>query len=299
MNQQITINGVGIHSGKPSSILIRPHDHGVLFNVEGTPIPALIQHVKDTQRATTISVGDRSLRTIEHLCSAIYGLNLSGAEITVTGGEIPILDGSAMPFIEALADTLTTESQNEPLTIDRTITHRNPDNGAFIRIEPSQDFHVTYTQRFQKRAIDTFSFLSSPKNYIKEIASARTFAYAGELQLLYRKGFIRGLDPNAGFIILDSEPNWDLMEEIIGEDARSAVHETPFYKILSKIPPRYPNEATRHKVLDILGDFSLLGMPIKGLITADGTGHSENIALIQKIAETYGLIHFDPLGDDE
>ncbi|HNI12399.1 MAG TPA: UDP-3-O-acyl-N-acetylglucosamine deacetylase, partial [bacterium] len=125
MSLEITINGVGIHSGKPTHINIRPHEHGVLFKVDSAQIPALIQHVKDTQRATTISSGDNSLRTIEHLCSAIYGLNLSGAEITVVGGEIPILDGSAMPFIEALADTLTKECQSKPLVIDRTITHRN------------------------------------------------------------------------------------------------------------------------------------------------------------------------------
>lgn len=262
--QQTTIkypvqcSGVGLHSGKMVTMTMRPEheDHGISFYVV-TPdgsrrISPCPDNVIATGLATTIGDASASISTVEHLLAAIRGLGIDNLRIDVHGGELPIMDGSAAPFVLLLKNA-GIQRQNAPrkvLRVTRQFSHRNGDKS--ISVEPYDGFHVDYTINFAHPTIGVqhMALELTPKNF-EEISKARTFGFLHEVEYLYSRGLALGgsLDNS---VVLDE------------------------HGVLNDDGLRYPDEFVRHKVLDFIGDMAMIDLPLQGKFKVSCSGHSLN-----------------------
>jgi UDP-3-O-acyl N-acetylglucosamine deacetylase len=258
--------GLGLHSGGRTGMALQPlpPDSGIHFVTlpENHQIPAHVSAVADTGYATTVSSAGESIRTVEHLLSALHAYGITNLLIKVHG-EIPVLDGSALEFCTALEEG-GIEEQDKPrreIVIDRP--YEVNDGERVLRVEPADAFSVSYLLRYPPPVGEQFHdfTLSSPDVYRKEIAPARTFGFMRDLKMMNELGLGTGgrLD---NFIL-------------VGEDN------------VINTELRFPDEFVRHKILDIVGDLYLLGYPIRGRVTAHLTGHRLNIALLRQILSAH------------
>lgn len=268
IKKPVSCSGIGVHSGKSAGITIKPapENHGIRFRRTDLPgtsdIPALFNMVVDTSLATVIGSQGAIVSTIEHLMAAFTGLAIDNALVEIDGYEMPIMDGSAREFAKILKSAGIVEQKmprwffvvTEPITIQ--------DNDKFVTVTPNPRFKISCSIQFANPIIGTqeLSFDLTPENFTKDICGARTFGFIQDLQYLKMFSLGRGgsLD-NA--IVIDND------------------------KILNKDGLRYPDEFVRHKLLDCLGDFSLLGMPILGHIKTHKSGHEMNHKFIKRFLE--------------
>jgi UDP-3-O-acyl N-acetylglucosamine deacetylase len=257
------VYGLGLHSGQRTGMVLQPlpEDSGIHFITlpTGVEIPAHVRAVAETDYATTLSGEGESIKTVEHLLSALHAHGVSNLLIKVHG-EIPVLDGSALEFCKLLREVGIAD-QDEPqreVVIDRAYEVRGPGE-KLLSIEPADRFSDTYLHRYPPPIGEqSYEFtLTSPEAYEREIAPARTFGFMKDLKMLNELGLGSGgrLD---NFIL-------------VGED-----------EVLNT-ELRFPDEFVRHKILDIIGDLYLVGYPIRGKVTARLTGHRDNIALLKQI----------------
>jgi UDP-3-O-acyl N-acetylglucosamine deacetylase len=258
------VYGLGLHSGQRTGMVLQPlpADSGLHFVTlpTGVEIPAHVRAVADTDYATTLSGEGESIRTVEHLLSALHAYGVGNLLIKVHG-EIPVLDGSALEFCKILEDVGVAE-QDEPqreIVIDRRYEVGGGAGEKVLAIEPAERFSVSYLLRYPPPVGEqSYEFaLTSAEDYKREIAPARTFGFMKDLKMLNELGLGSGgrLD---NFIL-------------VGEDD------------VLNTELRFPDEFVRHKILDIIGDLYLLGYPIRGKVTARLTGHRDNIALLKQI----------------
>ena len=265
---KVTLSGIGVHSGKKTNLIIRPaeENHGIKFrrlDLPGTPdIPALFKLVVDTSLATVIGGNGAIVSTIEHLMASFSGLDIDNALVEVDDYEIPIMDGSARQFTRALIDVGVVIQDkprhlfivNEPIEIK--------DGDKWVRVEPEPCFKISCTIEFDHPLIGLQKIVydRAEHNFEQKISAARTFGFVKDLELLKKFSLGRGgsLD-NA--IVIDND------------------------KILNEGGLRYADEFVRHKLLDCLGDFSLLGMPIQGHIITHKSGHLLNHLFIKKLLD--------------
>ncbi|PIE63045.1 MAG: UDP-3-O-[3-hydroxymyristoyl] N-acetylglucosamine deacetylase [Desulfobacter postgatei] len=265
---KVSLSGPGVHSGKKTNLTIRPaqENHGIKFrrlDLPGTSdIPALFKLVVDTSLATVIGYNGAIVSTIEHLMASFAGLGIDNALVEVDDYEIPIMDGSAREFTRAITDVGVVAQDkprhlfivNDPIEITQ--------GDKWVRVEPESCFKISCTIDFDHPLIglQKMVFDRAENNFEQDICGARTFGFVKDLELLKRFSLGRGgsLD-NA--IVIDND------------------------KILNKGGLRYPDEFVRHKLMDCLGDFSLLGMPIQGHIITHKSGHHLNHLFIKKFLE--------------
>ncbi|HEX7184029.1 MAG TPA: UDP-3-O-acyl-N-acetylglucosamine deacetylase [Thermoanaerobaculia bacterium] len=264
ISHSTVVYGLGLHSGQRTGMVLQPlpENSGIHFVTlpTGIEIPAHVSAVADTDYATTLSSeGGESIRTVEHLLSALHAYGVSNLLIKVHG-EIPVLDGSALEFCKILEEVGVAE-QDEPqreVVIDRRYKV-NGKGEKILAIEPAEDFSVSYLLRYPPPIGEqSYEFtMTSAEDYKREIAPARTFGFMKDLKMLNELGLGSGgrLD---NFIL-------------VGEDD------------VVNTELRFPDEFVRHKILDIIGDLYLMGYPIRGKITARLTGHRDNIALLKQI----------------
>lgn len=263
------IYGLGLHSGSRTGMVIQPlpPDSGIHFVTlpGGTVIPAHISAAGNTEYATTLNGRGESIRTVEHLLSALHACGITNLLIKVHG-EIPVLDGSALEFCRELKK-VGIEDQGVPrmeLVIDRRYQVGEDDGKKMLAIEPYDGFSVSYQLRYPPPVGDQFYefLLSSAEAYREQIAPARTFGFMRDLKMMNELGLGSGgrLD---NFIL-------------VGEDN------------VINTELRFPDEFVRHKILDIIGDFYLLGFPVRGRVVARFSGHRDNIALQQQILDAVG-----------
>jgi UDP-3-O-acyl N-acetylglucosamine deacetylase len=257
------VYGLGLHSGQRTGMVLQPlpEDSGIHFVTlpTGIEIPAHVRAVADTDYATTLSGEGESIRTVEHLLSALHAYGVSNLLIKVHG-EIPVLDGSALEFCKTLEE-IGLADQDEPqkeVVIDRRYEVRGAGE-KILAIEPAERFSVSYLLRYPPPIGEQsyeFTFTSA-EDYKREIAPARTFGFMKDLKMLNELGLGSGgrLD---NFILVGED-------EVLNTDLR------------------FPDEFVRHKILDIIGDLYLVGYPIRGKVTARLTGHRDNIALLKQI----------------
>jgi len=261
--RSLVLGGYGLHSGLKTGIILHPTapGTGIIFSslADGAEIVAHLENVSETGYNTTLSANGHSVRTVEHLMSALHGLGITNLRIK-TGEEVPSLDGSALEFCNQLLEAGLQDQQDwvQPIRVEQSIQIGNRDE--FIRIEPAEHLVVDYTLEYPSpigRQHIRFE-LTSPEAYIREIAPARTFGFVREFRKLSEMGLGSGgrLD---NLILIDDE-------KIVNTSLRFA------------------DEFARHKVLDLIGDLYLLGRPIIGQVTAVRTGHSDNVALLRAIA---------------
>lgn len=262
----ISIGGIGLHSGKKARITLRPapENSGYVFvNVnESFPseIVASFDKVLDTTLATTIGEGNVYFRTVEHLISALRGMDVDNVIVEVEGDEVPIMDGSSAPFVYLIKKVGILEQKR----YRKFILVKNPvrfsDGDKYIEILPSSDLKIDFTIDFPHPLIglQSFSFLATPENFEKDIAKARTFGFLKEVEYLKKNGFALGGSLENAVVIGDKG-------------------------ILNKDGLRYKNEFVRHKILDLIGDIALLGYPVIGHIRAFKSGHALNNMLCKEL----------------
>ena len=295
LKQSGSISGIGLHTGTECRITFKPAPVGYGFkfvrtDLDGSPeIPALIDNVVDITRGTTLGSGDVRVHTVEHVLSALMGLQLDNVCIELDASEAPVLDGSARPFVDLL-QALGFADQAEPkqyLEIDHTITYHNEEKGIDIVVVPSDRFRITYMIDYQNPALGTqyTSLYDIEDEFSREFASARTFCFFSELQDLIKAGLIKGGRIENALVIIDKE----LADNEI-EDLKKTLKITEEIKvakdgILGERHVRFPNEPVRHKVVDLIGDLALLGIPIKGHILAARAGHESHVELVRKLSK--------------
>lgn len=258
-------SGIGVHSGKQVNLTVRPApiNHGIKFyriDLPGTPcVSAHFNRVVDTSLATVIGEEGCIISTIEHLMATFSGLSIDNAIVEVDSYELPIMDGSAGPFTDMIKQAGIIE-QNRPrffFVIKKPIELH--ENGKSVCVYPAQEIKITYTIDYQNQLINTqtASFLIDEFCFENEIANARTFGFLHEYEYMQKFGLARGgsLD-NA--IVIDND------------------------KVMNPNGLRYENEFVRHKILDCIGDFSLLGMPMLGHLVLKKSGHEFNHAFLEK-----------------
>ncbi len=264
----MALSGTGVHSGKKNHIMIRPamENHGIKFrrvDLPGTQdIPALFKRVVDTSLATVLGVNGAIVSTIEHLMASFAGLGIDNALVEMDDYEMPIMDGSAKEFTRAItaAGIVTQGLPRHVMIIKKPV--RVEDQDKFVEVQPAPCYKITCSIEFDHPLIgrQAITFDRTKNNFEKEISHARTFGFIQDLELLKKFSLAKGgsLD-NA--IVIDRD------------------------RILNSDGLRYPDEFVRHKLLDSLGDFSLLGMPIQGHITSHKSGHTLNHRFIEKLLD--------------
>ena len=262
----VSIEGVALHTGHHVRATFRPApaDHGIVFRREDHPgvvLPALPGSALGFDHATTLGIGSVQIGTVEHALSAALGLGIDNLDIEVRGDELPILDGSAMPFVR-LFQAAGIERQPQPrrpIQIARRREIRRGDKS--ITVQPGRGLTITYEIDFPHRAIghQSFTIEIAPEAYASRIAPARTFGFLHEIDYLRERGLARG---------------GSLQNAIVLDDKN----------ILSG-PLRFPDEFVRHKVLDLVGDLALLGRPVEGRIHARKAGHALHAELVRELAQ--------------
>ena len=293
LKNSYSFEGKGLHTGRIAKMTINPApvDTGIRFRRtdigDDAYVPALAENVSNTARSTTISCGDASVTTIEHVLSALTGMGVDNALIDIDNVEVPILDGSAKPYIEAIwADGF--ETQDAPrryIEIKETVEIRNDEKGSIVRIEPADEFSYDIQIDFNSRVlgIQDASWDASTV-YAEEIGTCRTFVFFHELEFLFSNGLVKGGDVENAIVIVE-HPVTD--EQV---DRMSKLFNVPALKVradgyLSNLRLRFPNECARHKLLDLIGDLRLCGGFLKAKVTAVKAGHGINTTAAKAVRE--------------
>lgn len=257
------VEGIGIHTGLLSGVHVfpAPCDHGIVFrHVDGSSVKLSATSVTGKSRGTSLNFSHGEFRTIEHFLAALYGLGISNVVVEVTGDEMPILDGSATCWVQAMQSACPIDQEKdlscvmiaEPILILRSADMTQ----GYIEMIPSEDFQIECTVDFP--FLGTSHFVYHEKtNFIQDIARARTFGFSSELDALFKQGLAKGASLDNALLISEHGI-------------------TP--------SPRFSDEPVRHKVLDLLGDLATLGVPLRGHICAVKPGHELNICAVQAIA---------------
>src|SRR5437667_2122333 len=268
IRKPVTLEGVGLHSGKLARISITPApaNSGITFrtNEHDEPVPATVESVVNSHYATTVGRNGTRIQTVEHLMAAAAGLGLDNLSIDVDGPEIPAVDGSAKPFVTLLMHRGRTEQSapRRPLVIPYPISAGS--GGRLIQIVPSDVFRISYTLDNVHPAIGTqaLTCTQTEKMFIEDLAPACTFGFLKDLGAMRKRGLARGAS----------------LENAIGVGKRGVLNGL-----------RYRDEFVRHKVLDLIGDLALLGRPIVGHVIARNAGHALNFELVVAIQRALGL----------
>ena len=265
IRKSVTCQGVGLHSGVPVTMTLHPAppDHGVVVRVgvEGVDIPVRPESLVNGHYATTIGVESIQVQTVEHLLAAVRGLGVDNLLVEVDAPELPAMDGSAAPFV-ALLYAAGREAQaavrRSPLRVAETI--RVGDEARWIQISPDSEFRISYTLDLDHPAVgvQVASFVPTERTFVEELASARTYGFLKDLELLRQQGLaLGGSLENA---------------VVVGQE-----------RVLNGAL-RFRDEFVRHKILDVVGDLTLLGVPVIGHVVARNAGHALNHHLVREIS---------------
>jgi UDP-3-O-[3-hydroxymyristoyl] N-acetylglucosamine deacetylase/3-hydroxyacyl-[acyl-carrier-protein] dehydratase len=291
IKKSISINGVGLHTGESNEVKFNPApaNHGIKFqriDLEGEPIiPADADLVTTVARGTTLEKGKAVVTTIEHCLAAICGLQIDNILIQVTGAEIPILDGSSKPFIDLLenAGIETLEVQREEFELRTNIHYIDPETGVEMLAMPSDRYKVTALIDYKSPTLgQQHASLDKISDFKEQFSQARTFCFLHELEMLMQANLIKGGDLDNAIVVVDKTINEEEIQKL------AVLFNKPDIKvvkegILNNVELRYPNEPARHKLLDIVGDLALIGMPIKAHIIATKPGHKSNVEFAKKL----------------
>ncbi len=290
LKKSYSFEGKGLHTGKVAKMNIGPApvDSGIVFrrtDIAGAPsVEALAENVSNTARSTTISKGEASVSTIEHIMSALTGLGIDNAYVDIDNVEVPILDGSAKPYIDAMWKD-GVDVQDAPrryVEINRTIEVTN-EKGSIVRIEPAEEFSYNIKTDFNSRVLGVqYADWNPSIEYAEEIGICRTFVFFHELQFLFANNLVKGGDVDNAIVIVEHPVTPEQVQQI------SQLFDVPALEVredgyLSNLVLRFPNECSRHKLLDLIGDLRLAGGFLKAKVTAEKAGHGINTTAALRI----------------
>jgi UDP-3-O-[3-hydroxymyristoyl] N-acetylglucosamine deacetylase / 3-hydroxyacyl-[acyl-carrier-protein] dehydratase len=281
----MSLSGVGLHTGAVVTITIQaaPENHGIKFkriDLENTPIIAAdVTKVTATNRGTVVQVEDATVSTIEHLLSACVAMQIDNLLVEIDGAEVPIMDGSALPFIELLekAKSVQQEADAVVLTIEEILYFKHEATGAEYIAYPSEEYAITTVIDFDSKIIcQQSATLDKISDYKATLAPARTFVFLHELKFLLEQNLIKGGDLDNAIVIADKIPSESELAALAKSLNKPNIAITS-EGILNSTALRFPNEPARHKALDVIGDLALLGKRIKGKLVTIKSGHTSNV----------------------
>ncbi len=290
---EATIAGNGLHTGAEVSLVFKPAaaDFGIAFkrvDIENEPIiPAQARFVTHTERGTTLENGKASVSTVEHVLAALTGLGIDNCLIEVNGPEMPIMDGSSLPFLNALEEVGLQEQDKERsyYVVKEPIRFYDEKEGVEIIALPSESYEVSVIVDYGTKVLGSQNAsLKDLKSFKEEIAPCRTFSFLHELEYLLDHGLIKGGDLNNAIVYVDQEVSDEKLQKLKKAFNKESVSVKP-NGILDNLDLHFPNEAARHKLLDVIGDLSLAGKPIKGRIIATKPGHKANTNFAKLLAQ--------------
>ncbi|MEB8329178.1 bifunctional UDP-3-O-[3-hydroxymyristoyl] N-acetylglucosamine deacetylase/3-hydroxyacyl-ACP dehydratase [Flavobacteriaceae bacterium KMM 6897] len=293
IEKEITLSGVGLHTGENVTMKFvpAPVNHGYAFkrvDLEGTPIiEADANYVVNTQRGTNLEKNGVRIQTSEHVLAALVGLEIDNVLIELNSSEPPIMDGSSKYFIEALekAGMVEQDAVRAEYVVKEVITYKDEATGSEITIIPSEEYQVTTMVDFGTKVLGTQNAtLEHLSDFKTEIAPARTFSFLHELETLLEHGLIKGGDLNNAIVYVDKEISESTMLKLQKAFKKDKLSVKP-NGILDNLTLHQPNEAARHKLLDVIGDLALVGTRIRGKVIANKPGHFVNTQFAQKLSK--------------
>jgi len=293
INSSISLEGVGIHTGKDVKLTFNPADPdtGYVFkrvDLDGHPsIEALSKYVVNTQRGTTLEKSGVKLKTIEHVLAALVGLEIDNVLIEINAEEPPIMDGSSKFFVDALekAGLKQLNSLRKEYVIKNVITYKDEKSGSEITVIPSENYQITAMVDYDTKVLGTQNAsLSKLSEFKDNFSNARTFSFLHEIEMLLEDNLIKGGDLNNAIVYVDKKISDYTMEKLKKAFNKDKVSVKP-NGILDNLTLHYQNEAARHKLLDVLGDLALIGKRIRGKVIAKKPGHFINTEFAKKISD--------------
>lgn len=265
-----------------ATFLPAPENHGYKIqriDLEDQPIfDAIAENVVETTRGTVLGIGNARCSTVEHAFSALYAFGIDNVLLQVNGPELPILDGSAAPYVAKLNEVGIQEQEAEKnwLEITEPIEYKDETTGSSITVLPAEDFAVSVTIDFNSRMMPIqTATLKDINEYEREISAARTFVFVREVEPLLSMGLIKGGDLDNAIVIYERETTQEKMDQLC-RLTHAEWHDARELGYIQHKPLVWDNEPARHKLLDIIGDLSLVGRPIRGHVVATKPGHSIN-----------------------
>jgi len=312
---EISLTGVGLHTGREVKMTFKPApiNNGFTFvrvDLEGQPvIEADANYVVNTQRGTNLEKLGVKIQTSEHVLAAFVGCDVDNVIIELDAPEPPIMDGSSKYFVEAIeqAGVVEQEAERKYYVVKEVISFTDEATGSEILVMPSDDYQVTAMVDFGTKVLGTQNAtMKSIADFKNEIANSRTFSFLHELESLLENGLIKGGDLNNAIVYVDKEISEATMENLKVAFGKDKISVKP-NGILDNLTLHYPNEAARHKLLDVIGDLALIGIRIKGKVIANKPGHYVNTQFAKKMAKIIKIeqrnhvpvydLHQEPLMD--
>ncbi len=309
IKKSVSLTGVGLHTGQDVTMTFNPapENFGIKFqriDLPGKPIiEADVDNVTDTSRGTTLEKHGGRVSTVEHVMASLAGLEIDNCLIHIDADETPIMDGSARYFIKVLKDTgiEQLDADREYFTIPQNVYYHENDRQVEMIAMPLDDYRLTVMVDYNSAVLGSqHASITSLKEFESEISSCRTFCFLHELEMLYNNNLIRGGDLNNAIVIVDRVIQDDELDHLAKMFNKPKV-EVKKEGILNNVDLRFHNEPARHKLLDLIGDLALIGVPIKAQIMAARPGHAANVAfgkkikaLIKKARNTVNVPKYDP-----
>ncbi len=293
IKNEISLTGVGLHTGKEVTMTFKPApiNNGFTFvriDLQGQPvIEADANYVVNTQRGTNLEKLGVKIQTPEHVLAALVGCDLDNVIIELNASELPIMDGSSKYFVEAIekAGIEEQDAKRNVYVVKEVISFTDEATGSEILVMPSDDYQVTTMVDFGTKVLGTQNAtLKSITDFKDEISNSRTFSFLHELESLLEHGLIKGGDLNNAIVYVDKEISDSTMESLKKAFGKDEISVKP-NGVLDNLTLHYPNEAARHKLLDVIGDLSLIGVRIQGKIIANKPGHYVNTQFAKKLAK--------------
>ena len=291
IKEEFSMSGVGLHTGEDVTLTFKPapEHHGIKFQRTDLPyqpvVEADVDYVVDLSRGTTLGKGDARVGTIEHVMAALAGLEIDNVLIETNASEMPIMDGSAQEFVDAILKTGIKEQSGdrEYYEVPHNIHYSEPERGVEMIAMPLDGYRLTVMVDYNSTVLGSqHASITNLYEFRKEIASSRTFCFLHELEELIKNNLIKGGDLNNAIVIVDRKVSQDELNSLSKLFNKKHI-EVQEKGILDNVELRYQNEPARHKLLDLIGDLALVGVPIKAQIMAARPGHAANVAFAKKI----------------
>lgn len=293
IQESVSLTGVGLHTGKDVTMTFSPApvNSGFSFkrlDLEGTPIiEADATFVTNTQRGTCLEKNGVVIQTSEHVLAALVGMDLDNVMIELTASEPPIMDGSSKFFVEALENAGVAEQDEfrEEYVITEVVSYIDENSGSEIIIMPAKEYQVTTMVDFGTKVLGTQNAtLNTISDFKEDISDSRTFSFLHEIEMLLEHGLIKGGDLNNAIVYVDKELSSETMEKLKVAFKKDTIAVKP-NGILDNLTLHHPNEAARHKLLDVIGDLALVGIRLKGKVIANKPGHFINTQFAKKMSK--------------
>lgn len=293
IKKEISLNGVGLHTGKDVTLTFKPAEvfNGYSFrrvDLEGSPIiEADVNYVTNTLRGTCLEKNGATIQTCEHVLAALVGLEIDNVIIELNAAEPPIMDGSSKFFIKALEEAGVQEQseKREEFIIKEVISYLDEESGSEITIIPSDEYQVTAMVDFGTKVLGTQNAtLQHISDFKDQIADSRTFSFLHEIETLLEHGLIKGGDLNNAIVYVDKELSPETMKRLKEAFKKDNIAVKP-NGILDNLTLHHPNEAARHKLLDVIGDLALIGTRLRGKVIANKPGHYVNTQFAKKMSK--------------